>query len=168
MYLMVEFPRVKTNDKEYSIVYYEKVFSFPLIKFEGSCVLCKHPVFEFAVSQDGDDASPVLTSCDIVKVPDPQMGMVKKKKKITHKAGLSHGGFYVDHFQKMTKENSYYFFLSLPQENLVESKHHKLARSLRSGPSDHDLKPNAATRDQLNVRGPTVVKSGHMNWMLEQ
>ncbi|KAG7259215.1 hypothetical protein CRUP_010944 [Coryphaenoides rupestris] len=61
MYLMVEFPRVKTNDKEYSIVYYEK-------------------------------------------------------------------------------------------ENLVESKHHKLARSLRSGPSDHDLKPNAATRDQLNVR----------------
>uniref|UniRef100_A0A3Q3E069 Phosphatidylinositol 3-kinase catalytic subunit type 3 n=1 Tax=Labrus bergylta TaxID=56723 RepID=A0A3Q3E069_9LABR len=84
MYLMVEFPRVKTNDKEYSIVYYEK---------------------------DGDDASPGLTSCDIVKVPDPQMGM----------------------------------------ENLVESKHHKLARSLRSGPSDHDLKPNAATRDQLNI-----------------
>uniref|UniRef100_A0A8C1ALT9 Phosphatidylinositol 3-kinase catalytic subunit type 3 n=1 Tax=Cyprinus carpio carpio TaxID=630221 RepID=A0A8C1ALT9_CYPCA len=36
-------------------------------------------------------------------------------------------------------------------ENLVESKHHKLARSLRSGPSDHDLKPNAATRDQLNI-----------------
>ena len=33
----------------------------------------------------------------------------------------------------------------------MESKHHKLARSLRSGPSDHDLKPNAATRDQLNV-----------------
>ncbi|KAJ0006661.1 hypothetical protein NQD34_013934 [Periophthalmus magnuspinnatus] len=84
MYLMVEFPRVKTNDKEYSIVYYEK---------------------------DGDDAAPVLTSCEIVKVPDPQMGM----------------------------------------ENLVESKHHKLARSLRSGPSDHDLKPNAATRDQLNI-----------------
>lgn len=26
MYLMVEFPRVKTNDKEYSIVYYEKVY----------------------------------------------------------------------------------------------------------------------------------------------
>uniref|UniRef100_A0A674B478 Phosphatidylinositol 3-kinase catalytic subunit type 3 n=1 Tax=Salmo trutta TaxID=8032 RepID=A0A674B478_SALTR len=33
----------------------------------------------------------------------------------------------------------------------VPLKHHKLARSLRSGPSDHDLKPNAATRDQLNV-----------------
>ncbi|KAM9400726.1 LOW QUALITY PROTEIN: phosphatidylinositol 3-kinase catalytic subunit type 3 [Salvelinus alpinus] len=85
MYLMVEFPRVKTGEKpEYTIVYYEK---------------------------DGDDASPVLTSADIVKVPDPQMCM----------------------------------------ENLVESKHHKLARSLRCGPSDHDLKPNAATRDQLNV-----------------
>lgn len=38
------------------------------------------------------------------------------------------------------------------QENLVECKHHKLARSLRSGPTDRDLKPNAITRDQLNVR----------------
>ncbi|KAK8768049.1 hypothetical protein V5799_005170, partial [Amblyomma americanum] len=37
------------------------------------------------------------------------------------------------------------------QENLVESKHHKLSRSLRSGLTDKDLKPNAATRDQLNV-----------------
>jgi len=37
------------------------------------------------------------------------------------------------------------------QENIVEYKHHKLARSLRSGPTDRDLKPNAATRDQLNV-----------------
>ncbi|XP_054714105.1 phosphatidylinositol 3-kinase catalytic subunit type 3-like [Uloborus diversus] len=35
--------------------------------------------------------------------------------------------------------------------NLVEAKHHKLARSIRSGPSDKDLKPNAATRDQLNA-----------------
>jgi len=39
----------------------------------------------------------------------------------------------------------------LLQENIVEYKHHKLARSLRSGPTDRDLKPNAATRDQLNV-----------------
>ena len=37
------------------------------------------------------------------------------------------------------------------QENLVEQKHHKLARSLRSGPVNRELKPNAATRDQLNV-----------------
>uniref|UniRef100_A0A672RWK2 Phosphatidylinositol 3-kinase catalytic subunit type 3 n=1 Tax=Sinocyclocheilus grahami TaxID=75366 RepID=A0A672RWK2_SINGR len=84
MYLMVEFPRVKSGEREYSIVYYEK---------------------------DADESSPLPTSSDIVKVPDPQMCM----------------------------------------ENLVESKHHKLARSLRSGPSDHDLKPNAATRDQLNI-----------------
>uniref|UniRef100_A0A8C1JX37 Phosphatidylinositol 3-kinase catalytic subunit type 3 n=1 Tax=Cyprinus carpio TaxID=7962 RepID=A0A8C1JX37_CYPCA len=84
MYLMVEFPRVKSGEREYSIVYYEK---------------------------DADESSPSPTSSDIVKVPDPQMCM----------------------------------------ENLVESKHHKLARSLRSGPSDHDLKPNAATRDQLNI-----------------
>lgn len=47
----------------------------------------------------------------------------------------------------------------LLQENLVESKHHKLARSLRSGPSDHDLKPNAATRDQLNVSDAEKKKS---------
>ncbi|GAB5579464.1 phosphatidylinositol 4 [Prionailurus iriomotensis] len=63
------------------------------------------------INEDGDESSPILTSFEIVKVPDPQMSM----------------------------------------ENLVESKHHKLARSLRSGPSDHDLKPNAATRDQLNI-----------------
>ncbi|KAL0278800.1 UNVERIFIED_CONTAM: hypothetical protein PYX00_000504 [Menopon gallinae] len=37
------------------------------------------------------------------------------------------------------------------QENLVESKHHKLARSIRSGVSDRDLKPNANVRDLLNV-----------------
>lgn len=142
---MVEFPRVKTNDKEYSIVYYEKVISSRSSKFYRSFVLCEHLVFELAVSQDGDDASPVLTSCDIVKVPDPQMGMVKKiTHKYTHKAGLSNRSVY-EHYE-------HYFFLSFPQENLVESKHHKLARSLRSGPSDHDLKPNAATRDQLNVR----------------
>ncbi|CAG2068659.1 unnamed protein product, partial [Timema podura] len=36
-------------------------------------------------------------------------------------------------------------------ENLVESKHHKLARSLRSGVSDKDLKPNAMMRDVLNT-----------------
>ncbi|KPP62136.1 phosphatidylinositol 3-kinase catalytic subunit type 3-like, partial [Scleropages formosus] len=63
------------------------------------------------INEDVDEAIPLLTSSDIVKVPDPQMSM----------------------------------------ENLVESKHHKLARSLRSGPSDHDLKPNATTRDQLNI-----------------
>ncbi|XP_064591615.1 phosphatidylinositol 3-kinase catalytic subunit type 3 isoform X2 [Zonotrichia leucophrys gambelii] len=84
MYLMIEFRCVKCDDKEYGIVYYEK---------------------------DGDESSPILTSPEIVKIPDPQMSM----------------------------------------ENLVESKHHKLARSLRSGPSDHDLKPNATTRDQLNI-----------------
>ncbi|XP_068108187.1 phosphatidylinositol 3-kinase catalytic subunit type 3 isoform X3 [Hyperolius riggenbachi] len=84
MYLMVEFPCVKSNDIEYSIVYYEK---------------------------DGDESSAISSSAEIVRVPDPQMSM----------------------------------------ENLVESKHHKLARSLRSGPSDHDLKPNAAVRDQLNI-----------------
>lgn len=37
------------------------------------------------------------------------------------------------------------------QENLVENKHHKLARSIRSGVSDRDLKPNASVRDALNT-----------------
>ncbi|XP_034240868.1 phosphatidylinositol 3-kinase catalytic subunit type 3 [Thrips palmi] len=36
------------------------------------------------------------------------------------------------------------------EENLVESKHHKLARSLRSGMSDKDAKPNATVRDHLH------------------
>lgn len=35
-------------------------------------------------------------------------------------------------------------------DNLVEQKHHKLARSARSGISDRDLKPNATIRNQLN------------------
>lgn len=37
------------------------------------------------------------------------------------------------------------------KENLVEGKHHKLARSLRSGHSDKDAKPNANVRDILNT-----------------
>ncbi|KAB1258448.1 Phosphatidylinositol 3-kinase catalytic subunit type 3 [Camelus dromedarius] len=49
MYLMVEFRCVKCDDKEYGIVYYEK---------------------------DGDESSPILTSFEIVKVPDPQMSMI--------------------------------------------------------------------------------------------
>lgn len=36
-------------------------------------------------------------------------------------------------------------------DNLVENKHHKLARSLRSGVSDKDAKPNASVRDTLNA-----------------
>ncbi|KAJ7385245.1 Phosphatidylinositol 3-kinase catalytic subunit type 3 [Desmophyllum pertusum] len=35
-------------------------------------------------------------------------------------------------------------------ENLVELKHHKLVRSIRSGTVSRELKPNAKTRDQLN------------------
>lgn len=33
----------------------------------------------------------------------------------------------------------------------MELKHHKLVRSIRSGTVSRDLKPNAKTRDQLNV-----------------
>jgi len=45
----------------------------------------------------------------------------------------------------------YHYFLFFHQENLVELKHHKLVRSIRSGTVSRDLKPNAKTRDQLNV-----------------
>ncbi|PRD28632.1 UNVERIFIED_CONTAM: Pik3c3 [Trichonephila clavipes] len=34
-------------------------------------------------------------------------------------------------------------------QNLVEAKHHKLARSIRNGPTDRDLKPNAIVKNQL-------------------
>ncbi|CRL02454.1 CLUMA_CG015121, isoform A [Clunio marinus] len=37
------------------------------------------------------------------------------------------------------------------QENLVERKHHRLARSARSGLSDRDAKPTAHIRDQLHT-----------------
>lgn len=36
-------------------------------------------------------------------------------------------------------------------ENLQEAKHHRLARSLRSGVTDRDLKPNLSIRDTLHV-----------------
>ena len=36
------------------------------------------------------------------------------------------------------------------QENLVESKHHKLARSWRNGLSEQELKPNAPAKKALN------------------
>lgn len=39
----------------------------------------------------------------------------------------------------------------ITMENLVEVKHHKLARSVRSGLTDRDLKPDAAIRDQLTA-----------------
>ena len=37
------------------------------------------------------------------------------------------------------------------KENLVESKHHRLTRSIRSGTMTRDLKPNASKRDQLTA-----------------
>ncbi|KAK0088858.1 hypothetical protein PV325_010455 [Microctonus aethiopoides] len=37
------------------------------------------------------------------------------------------------------------------QENLVEAKHHKLARSLRSGGNTREVKPTSSVRDALNT-----------------
>ena len=39
----------------------------------------------------------------------------------------------------------------LGQENIIETKHHRLSRCARSCVSDKDLKPNASVRDQLNA-----------------
>lgn len=39
----------------------------------------------------------------------------------------------------------------LDAENIVEAKHRRLVRSHRNGAVDRDLKPEARTRDQLNV-----------------
>lgn len=41
--------------------------------------------------------------------------------------------------------------LFILQENLVERKHHRQNRSVRSGLSDRDAKPTAAVRDQLHT-----------------
>lgn len=87
-----------------------------------------------------------------MKVPDPQMGMVREQKSLMMNSSDGKCDL------KMHRIHLDWFMLSL-KENLVESKHHKLARSLRSGPSDHDLKPNAATRDQLNVSDKRAVGS---------
>jgi len=43
----------------------------------------------------------------------------------------------------------------IARDNPVEEKHLRLVRSHRSGPLDREMKPNAATRDELNVsHGP--------------
>jgi phosphatidylinositol 3-kinase len=38
------------------------------------------------------------------------------------------------------------------RENLVEAKHRRLVRSQRTGRWDRELKPDARSRDELNVR----------------
>ncbi|GAB1609342.1 phosphatidylinositol 3-kinase catalytic subunit type 3-like [Argonauta hians] len=68
--------------------------------------------------------------------------------------------FTVVYFEK-NGDKTYYFrthaeVVTVPDheimlENLVESKHHKLVRSLRRGPTDRDMKPDAKIRDHLNA-----------------
>ncbi|KAJ8985789.1 hypothetical protein NQ317_014443 [Molorchus minor] len=70
---------------------------------------------------NGEDIVPFRTQTDLVTVPDQEILKEKLEKGTNH------------------------------YENLVESKHHKLARSLRSGHCDKDAKPNATMRDILNT-----------------
>ncbi|KAL1510021.1 hypothetical protein ABEB36_004678 [Hypothenemus hampei] len=50
----------------------------------------------------------------------------------------------------LQRENFNHSIITNKTENLVERKHHLLARSLRSGHNDKDAKPNAIIRDVLN------------------
>ena len=83
LFLMVEFPQVHYERKQYSIVYFER---------------------------NGDLLNATGSKSEILRVYDPEM----------------------------------------QSENLVETKHHKLARARRTGQSEKDLKPNAPTRNRLN------------------
>ncbi|XP_038078977.1 phosphatidylinositol 3-kinase catalytic subunit type 3-like [Patiria miniata] len=79
--------------------------------------------------------------------------------------------FSIVHYDKDAEEKvtikNYADIVTVPDpemlmENLVEAKHHTLARSERSCLTDKDLKPNASTRDQLNsivAYNPTKVLS---------
>ncbi|XP_054160605.1 phosphatidylinositol 3-kinase catalytic subunit type 3-like [Oppia nitens] len=83
--------------------------------------------------------------------------------------GVDHSVVY---FERGAEESCQYSFIEndlviipdpeMSMENLVENKHHKLSRSIRSGITDRDLKPNAGVRDQLNAimcYSPTKVLS---------
>lgn len=49
----------------------------------------------------------------------------------------------------------------------MESKHHKLVRSVRSGTISHDMKPNAAVRDQLNVCSYLNAHIDDLSWRMK-
>lgn len=83
LFIMVEFPQVHYEGKQYSIVYFER---------------------------NGDAVNVTGSKSEVLRVHDPE----------------------------------------IQAENLVEAKHHKLARARRTGQSDKDLKPNALTRNRLN------------------
>lgn len=77
------------------------------------------------------------SQADIVMIPDHEILKVKKF-------------FFHEYVVEINIFIIIICFVDL-KENLVESKHHKLARSIRSGVSDRDLKPNAIVRDALNT-----------------
>lgn len=47
----------------------------------------------------------------------------------------------------------------IARDNPVEAKHLRLVRSHRSGPLDREMKPNASTRDELNVSARSTAQS---------
>uniref|UniRef100_A0A8C3PHI7 Phosphatidylinositol 3-kinase catalytic subunit type 3 n=1 Tax=Calidris pygmaea TaxID=425635 RepID=A0A8C3PHI7_9CHAR len=94
MYLMIEFRCVKCDDKEYGIVYYEK---------------------------DGDESSPISTSSEIVKIPDPQMSMTVPKyssRKDFHYVGCQFSGTGIGSFGNLNALTKFLKCVNwdLPQE----------------------------------------------------
>jgi phosphatidylinositol 3-kinase len=74
-------------------------------------------------------------------------------------SGQEHLVFFYEWFSESPKEavQKYNDLVLVPdpdmfRENVVETKHHKMTRSLRHGPVARELKPNPATRDMLNVQ----------------
>lgn len=49
----------------------------------------------YIVTQDGDESSPILTSFEIVKVPDPQMSMVSYCQ-ISYESAFLHSDYDLD------------------------------------------------------------------------
>ncbi|XP_065512602.1 phosphatidylinositol 3-kinase catalytic subunit type 3 isoform X2 [Caloenas nicobarica] len=94
MYLMIEFRCVKCDDKEYGIVYYEK---------------------------DGDESSTILTSSEIVKIPDPQMSVTVPKyssRKDFHYCGCQFSGTGIGSFGNLNALTKFLKCVNwdLPQE----------------------------------------------------
>lgn len=140
MYLLIEFPTVLCEQSNQTVSFHEQI----------SCNKCTfsnniHRIFYFGIQYsivyfepDGELHYKFNSKPKLVTVPDTEIMQVK----IYECAVLMHTkhSFYT--------QNILIFCL---QDNLVERKHHRLARSARSGLSDRDAKPTAAVRDQLQT-----------------
>ncbi|RUS87925.1 hypothetical protein EGW08_004341 [Elysia chlorotica] len=92
-----------------------------------------------------------ITKCDwLDRLTSREIELVYEQEKRDSESMFLMVEFPRIHYEGITFTMVYFEKVCFLEENIVESKHHKLARSLRSGPSDKDLKPDASTRDLLN------------------